>query len=757
MIFAGTPAASAAPIEIDVSVTGPTAAAPAALDGRVSATLLASTTGRSAPPEPRETALRQGRARLSLAPGQWRLSATVAGHWVAPESVEIITAAPPASVTLRAFVLGRARGTLLPVAGAALPARLSLAFARPRASRDEPRPWPPDDEFEFPCRLEGRAFECPLPAARVDFNLRAAGHVPHYRWNALVPSEGAFELATVTLPRGASLAGRVQTTPPARPTAGRAVATPRVELREIVPERARPAGAPRPPAPRVWSAATDARGFFQLGPVPPGAYTLQPQQAGLTAVEAPLTLSPEAETRLPRALTLTPPRTLRVVFDPPLDPWEGFWSVQLLAGEGQVKRIVVRNSSAGADGHWRQTLAPGNYRVVISSSRGERWHQRDVSVEGDELLHLDLRGQRVTGSVRLGARPLPALVTFGGRSGASRVPLQADAEGAFAGFIPPREADDDRPWIVSVDCPDPPVRRTLGLRLDPERDGSMRADIVLAHTVLRGVVLDPQRRPVSTHALVNLWAQDDPREESVVQTIVAPEDEGRFQLEGLRPGEYLIHAGSGARFTSEEQLVTVEERRETPPVELLLQEDRHVSGRVLSPEGQPVPGASVFLLAAERPFSPLPTLRTDAEGRFIAKKVPGDTRELKVRVAARGFAYWIARLRLPEDGVLEIRLTRAGGLLRLDASTDAVLLFGEHYVVVGWLDMWAPGDGVARDEEGRRLVPLMPAGRYRLCQTRNPADLRAALGGAPLAGQCVAGDLTLGGELELRAPQAPAS
>jgi hypothetical protein len=482
-----------------------------------------------------------------------------------------------------------------------------------------------------------------------------------------------------------------------------------------------------------------------------------PPEPTLIGAEQAVTLSAGAETRLRRPVVLAPPHELRVVLDPAHDPWDGRWGVQLLSGAGQSRRIVAKNTPAADDGHWLHGgLAPGSYRVVVSSSRGARWAQRDVDVPGDGTVFVDVRGQPIEGRVRLGRRPLSALVVFGGRSGASRIPLRADAEGSFSGFLPPREEGDERPRVVYVECDEPPIRRTLMVTLerDPASD-VLRADIVLPHTRLRGTVLAPDRRPVRATALVSLWAREVDPAEALVQTVVTPEDEGRFVLEGARPGSYLVHASNGTQ-TSDEQLVSLPEEGEAASIELVLREDRKVTGRVVSPEGRPVAGASVFVLAAERPFTPLPALRTAADGLFVVKKLPGDTRALKLRVVAEGYAYAFRMLPIPDDGHVAVALERTAGRLVLgladEQAASAILVHDGHYVFPNWLDAWSGAHGAGRDERGRRVVPQMPPGHYRLCLPRDAAELRALVQGALAAGRCASGVLAAGGELSLALP-----
>jgi hypothetical protein len=97
---------------------------------------------------------------------------------------------------------------------------------------------------------------------------------------------------------------------------------------------------------------------------------------------------------------------------------------------------------------------------------------------------------------------------------------------------------------------------------------------------------------------------------------------------GLSSGHYEVSArgfvaGPGsAQLLSEMVRVAIDEDA-TPAVTLVLRHARSLNGRVVTPSGVGVPGATVVALPAELPHLPSMPVQTDADGRFSATLPPG--------------------------------------------------------------------------------------------------------------------------------------
>ncbi|AKJ03465.1 Hypothetical protein AA314_05091 [Archangium gephyra] len=106
-------------------------------------------------------------------------------------------------------------------------------------------------------------------------------------------------------------------------------------------------------------------------------------------------------------------------------------------------------------------------------------------------------------------------------------------------------------------------------------------------------------------------------------TRVAPavtDVKGRFQLEGLCPGRYVLTASHAERHARLEVSAEVQGERES--IVLLLRNRLRLSGRVLGTSGQPIENAEVLVFSETPRWSD--EVRTDARGGFLFERlVPG--------------------------------------------------------------------------------------------------------------------------------------
>lgn len=673
---------------------------------------------------------------VPLEPGAWRLRAEAKGFWGAEAVVEAGEDQAPVVLTL--WATGTLSGTVSSTSVKSRPRELWVTF----------QPAPEDDSGlppgEVSCPVTRGAWACELPAGKLDFRLGVKGFVPHYRWDVFVRPREALRLGQLTLAPGASLSGFM------RPSPRVVFSGCRVELTGLdgrpilVPERER-----KPRQDPVYRSTPDGRGFFQIGPIPPGEYRMvatcdrRRSIAGAAAV-----VKPGSESRLPDFLTLAEPAALDVSIAPPRDPWGGEWLVEVepLLDELGLDRLrkACAKGRAGLEG-----LSAGDYWITVMSSRGEKWLGQEIRIEeGSGPLALELALVKVEGTVKLGTQPLAASLSFGGIYGAVSIPFRSDESGRFTGFLPKAGA-----WEVDVTADDPPVtRRFRGVDVQAsEAAGHASVEIVLEDAKVTGEVVDEDGRPLA-RALVRLIPAQPGRAESEI--VRSTDAMGRFECRGLPKGKLLLTAETSE--ASVPQPVEVLLSDEPLEVRLVARKTLELHGRLLSAEGgAPLAGGRVEARPRVGFFIyPLHT-RTDAEGRFRLQGVPADVEQLQITAGAPGHVLRTFPVSVPTDRLLTLVLEKGGGgSLVFELPKDWNLrdpngpnLFLVHSGAAWSLNSlgadWAPLQGVLNSHPRRTVVPQMPAGEYEACQTTTSLALLAI---RP-AGPCLTGTLQPGGEL----------
>jgi protocatechuate 3,4-dioxygenase beta subunit len=164
------------------------------------------------------------------------------------------------------------------------------------------------------------------------------------------------------------------------------------------------------------------------------------------------------------------------------------------------------------------------------------------------------------------------------------------------------------------------------------QDSTARAEksgLTVAGRVVNSRTHDPVPRAVVI-LRASLIPGSDPLEESSAQSVKA-DNEGRFTIHDVKPGEYQIHAERPG-FTSASQqttlfapsrgiALTVTAGRDPAEVELGLVPSAVIAGRILDQDGEPVPSAQV--IALKRMFAmgrytviPGKSVKTDDNGEF---------------------------------------------------------------------------------------------------------------------------------------------
>lgn len=695
-----------------------------------------------------------GSTALTLEPGVWSLRASAEKRWGEPKIVHVQAGAPQDAIPLTLWPVARLTGRLLLPAGQAAPERVTLRLHRELSPSTFARAQPLDS---VACPVHDLRWSCAVPATMpLDIELEAPSLARAYLWRVRAGAGATLDTGEQRLFRGASVAGWIA------PAPGNTEPPALVQLKA-------PDGAPVKSAPGdAWqvSATADARGFFQLGPLPPGTYHVAATRGAALSEPTQVRLTADAEERLRDVLELRPPAALRLSLDPPLDPDGKPWRVRLLAPRGQHSgHVVVGGEAASEDGAWSKAGLPaGPYRVIVLSASGNTWHDRTLElVPGANVERLALGALRVEGTLSLGSDPLAGRVRLRDEGSGAQARMQANEEGDFSGFFPAVDLEGAR-WAADVDATEPPLRRSL-YRLRPERgvDGVLRFDVQLGAGVIEGTVVDERGAP----AAAVVWTEDhDTRQpeggaDALIETRASAAD-GTFRIVGLTPGEHRVHA-TGAKpadggHAAVSDVVAVDvPAREPAHVRLVLADTRNIVGRVVTPSGAGVAGATVIVVPTTARELLVRPRTTDAAGRFDAR-VPQDTRRVDVSVAAVGVGRRTAVLPLPEQGDLRVELDPAAmGTLVFEWDAPTVDLESAFVLHDGALDSprelarWA--DIHAQPSAAGVLrVPLIAPGTYAVCRVRGVVELPALLAGSLPQGRCRAGQLAPGGELRLQVP-----
>jgi hypothetical protein len=190
---------------------------------------------------------------------------------------------------------------------------------------------------------------------------------------------------------------------------------------------------------------------------------------------------------------------------------------------------------------------------------------------------------------------------------------------------------------------------------------------------------------------------------------------------------------------------------------LVLRSSLMLRGRVVTPTGTPVAGATVLVGSSDSPEVPARPRTTDSAGGFDAK-VPAGTRQLVLMVWAQGVGRRVLGRGLPVDGTIQVELNPLGGgdivldLGQPDPDLSSVWVYHDGgFDHARALAAWAAQNG-ATERGGVLRFPLMDPGHYRVCRLRGLFEHAAFMAGALGKERCRAGDLPPAGELQLDLP-----
>lgn len=488
-------------------------------------------------------------------------------------------------------------------------------------------------------------------------------------------------------------------------------------------------------------------GFFQMTGLAPGTYALEIRQEGYSAVRvSPVRIDPGAETFLGDTLVLRRSLDLDLEVHPPLD-WLGQpWRAQIVRlGEQRVSPVVFEGS---VDEAGRLTVAgqsPGRFGISIQDSRGNRLHDSEHRMDGPGAgpLRIDLQLVTVEGRVRLGSEPLEGVLWFGGRSGATSVRMESDAEGRFHGVLPKEGL-----WRLEIDAAQPGFPTWTRADVQAGASGKTSLDLDLPDTRVFGRVVDEKGRPVP--------AADVAAQSKTLDLLGTTDAAGSFELRAMPEGPVWLAAESAAS-VSGRVFVDLVEGRAAGPIELRLRPTKRLTGTVVSSRG-PVAGSQVLILA-RTPDGGAARATTDASGRFEAD-LPQAASSIAAIVGAPGFALRAfdaavqeQALSLPvseEGGTLELRLPMTGDEVQRENLILAVYQNGIP-IPMAILGRWAYDHGQPRGGvDGAFLVPEMAPGEYRACLIPREMEILLPWSTAPQEGGCDSGMLAPGFTLTLK-------
>jgi len=653
---------------------------------------------------------------FDLKPGVWAVDIESADWW---HQRRYFTVDGSVTIDVPLWRAGEVRGRVEMVRHSALPRELTARFIEMTSERK-----PLSGEASCPIAEDGR-FGCRVPMLALDLRVKAKGYVTRFFWNRHVEPGKDLDLGTVLLQEGAAIVGRVEVAPNVPAALAK-------QLRVFAaPSTVSAVGAPNLPNIKLLTlpAIVETKGIFHIDAVPGGEYTITAVAGKFRSRSIRVGVRGTATSELHETLLVSPPRQLRVLITPALDPATKHWHVNLLRSPNAREEETVTSSSASSSGEFvADGLFPDRYRLEVGPYNGGRWRSEQVDVgDSDVTLPISISIRDVHGKVTLGGKPLNASVTL--RSDSSPgVQFHSGDDGRFEGQLP---TDESKTWTVKVESDVPMVRR-LVTHVPIQDDGALIVD--LPANVLTGVVVDSSGTPVD-NAIVYVTRAGESQSTDT-------EKDGWFTIAGLSPDKYQV---SAAAFLKESRAVPVEvsDQPAVEPLRLVLSDVQKVHVVVLSEFG-PVAGAEVSLSPTDVAGGLAPIDVTDASGELWTTISPG-AKELDVLVFPPGFSSRLFHTRVL-GGTLTLHVEQNGGTVSVpesDGDLHPYLLHnGAISLAEGYLGVWN-----ARVAGSQLVIPALDPGLYTLCMLRYSEVVSARAGAPPR--KCRSGFLPQFGELTL--------
>ncbi len=447
------------------------------------------------------------------------------------------------------------------------------------------------------------------------------------------------------------------------------------------------------------------------------------------------------EAPLREPLRLEPQKSVTVRVNPPLDPWSKPWRLKLetMTNDGLVVSERVARTDRDGNGRFEQ-LRPGLYLLHVSRAANQDWVRKFVELgSGDATIDLDVETIYVTGSIRMGSRPIEAQATLASEQNGAVAVVQSKADGTFAAQLP-SPGNDTATWDrVVVESDSPAINKTLAhVRMERHDDRPAEMTLEIPSRLINGTVVDELGEKVRD-AIIDIVSSD-----GTMQQVLSPD--GLFTAAGFGPGRYRLRAAAHGRATPDAQeLVVGDDVAAISDVTLIVTPEAHLRGSIRALEN-PVLGAvlSPIVLGGH---TPIVQYRTDMAGAFDIH-LPSSSQQLSLMINAPGFA---VRLLKASASAREqaFAVDQNGGALVVDVPVHSGLVSYLFHDGAGFPApgvAWIAGVGLMGnpDERVKFQVPLMEAGAYSLCWI--PQDVAPAV----VANGCIEGVLAPHGTLTLK-------
>lgn len=614
-----------------------------------------------------------GRAQVALRPGAWMLEARAAGYWSPRVAVGI-----GQSAELTLYEQAVVSGSLAPSA----PTDIGLRLERLPGQEK-----PPTSDI-FACEVGDRRFTCRAPKGTWGFSLRSKGHAASYFVSS--PFVAPVTMAEpLVLEPGASLAGWVSSEEtgwvPSKVSVRLIKRTPQEgQLRHLT--KVLPAG------------------FFQIKGLDAGDYQALAIHDGLAPDSRLVRVIKDSEAFLVDPLILTKATSLDLTVKPPLGPDGKPWQAEILEVTEGAAGAYPAVVAPVVEGHllWPGLRKNHRYSVWLKTSSGQRWSADEGTFTADKPVtkrEIVAGIENVSGHVKLAGRPLRATLSFGASSNLGVI-LASDDDGLIHGALPRLG-----PWRVRVESSDRLVVRALDVVAVRSAEGFGTVEIDLGDHRLRGVLVDENDRVFEGRATVTVTL---PKSEPFQKHVTG----GRFELAGLQPGNFQMHADADGLLGETVSGVVKEaggEGDDGDEVRIVMKRKRALTLKALGPGDAPLPGLAVAILPSDVNASQGITFRqTDADGKVsFSVSASESSRCVFVYSERRGLASKLVRLPVtPEDAVL--RFDSVGGTID----------FGGAGNFPG--DRWLVRDGcrlppVIIRRFGGSTFPAVEPGSYSVC------------------------------------------
>ncbi|MDA8020353.1 MAG: carboxypeptidase-like regulatory domain-containing protein [Thermoanaerobaculia bacterium] len=691
-----------------------------------------------------------GLVQLPLEPGRlWELAADSPGLWSPGVALFVTEEAP--RITLDMFQAASLEGKVGVAAPDEIGTELSIRF-RGHGSEGSRIGENTED-----CELGGDGrFKCRVPRVKLDLRVRMPGFASKFVWDVDARTVEKLDLGVLSLERGASIVGTVETHDGAP-----VLDTAKVELIPVVGQPL--VGDRRGRAALLaTSHPIDSSGFFHLVGLSPGSYKLQASQPGYApSTLGPIALLANTESEIARPLTLFRPISVQIEVRPAASADNEPWQVEVLtegAYPGHRETVKPRTPVPDSGILTIAEVRPGIHYIRLYDAEGSRIASQEVEVANDgQLIDLELDLVAVEGEVTLDDEPLLAELWFGGRHGPQRVLARSNEVGWFESVLPRSGS-----WTIDVRAEFPKVNRRLDAVL-VEKDGEdpVRLDLLLSDYSISGRIIDAEGRRVRSRLFLTLWKVGDERTH-IFQDVTS--DEGTFEVHGLEDGLYRVTAeGSldGRPVVSETVSVRAVRDFGSSAAELVVSFLKTARGLVRSSHG-PVPLAKVLgnpLAGGMTVSHSFPEALTDVQGRFELL-VPERTEHADFIVLAPGHGLQVFSILEPFEQTAVLEVSRRAGVIRLDLkaanreadslSGSPILIQDGKIMISAVLRSWAFANGERNTEMNLWTLPAMAPGFYQACLVSQVGlqDLRVdELSAGPRG--CVGGFLQPDGLLDL--------